>query len=254
MAHPKRKVKKSSRANAARRRPAKTKSHHRPPTKPNRARPRKKKSQAKHKHRNPGEIIGLTLGNSGRRRNVAQAKKKRKSSTRRPNAGRPHKPKMTARRGRRNPAGFSLTDVVYLGAGAVIAPPISAAASQMILGAGNTGFMSYLVNLAATGLLAFVGHKFVKRPAFAAGILAGGVGSVIRKAITDMTPYGSFLGQSGVGDYMVSHWLSPQRLPDALHSAEVENPGGPWAMPAMVMQSSGAGGGGGMGYFDGSLY
>ena len=238
--------------NPAPRRRAAAKKSHRPRSRP----------KAKRTKKNPGEIISFMLpgmaGNPARKKgkkSMAKAKRSRKkaSAHRKTNAGRSRKSmkKLSHRRRRSNPAGFAMRDILWLGAGAVVAPPVTGGVTQMILGAGNTGPMGYAVNLAATGLLAYVAHMFVKNKAFAAGILAGGVGSVIRRVISDYTPYGSFLSSSGVGDYMIQNSAVMQRLPDALSSAQVENPGGPCAQAAPVPISSA---GAGMSDYYGQLY
>jgi hypothetical protein len=216
---------------------AAAKRSHRPRTKP------------KARRKNPGEIISLVLpgmaGNPAHKKGKSMAAtkkhKKKASAHKKHNAGRPRHHttrKMSHHRRRHNPAGFAMRDILWLGAGAVVAPPVTGAATQMILGASNTGALGYAVNLAATGLLAWIANMFVKNRAFAAGILAGGVGSVMRRVISDYTPYGSFLAGSGVGDYMIQNSAVMQRLPDALSSAQVENPGGPWAQAAPTPVSS----------------
>jgi hypothetical protein len=53
--------------------------------------------------------------------------------------------------------------------------------------------------------------------------LAGGIGQVIARAIGDYTQFGQYLDGAGMGDYMASNWVTPQRLPDALNSAVAEN-------------------------------
>jgi hypothetical protein len=263
--------KKHPKRNPAKKSHAKHRTRSKPRTAP------KKNRAVKHSHRkakrskrNPGEIISFVLpgmaGNPARKRKkgkksmAATKKSKKKASAHSKNAGRrstKHMKKSHHRR-RSNPAGFAMRDILYLGAGAVVAPPVTGAVTQMILGAGNTGPIGYAVNLAATGVLAWVAHMFVKNRAFAAGILAGGVGAVMRRAIGDYTPYGSLLAGSGVGDYMIQNSAVMQRLPDALSSAQVENPGGPWAatmlpaggMAPSVISSSGAG----VGDYYGQLY
>jgi len=225
------------------------KSSHRPRSKP------------KAKRKNPGEIISFVLpgmaGNPAHKKGKSMAatkKHKKASAHRKHNAGRPRhhsKKKMSHHRRRHNPAGFAMRDILWLGAGAVVAPPVTGAATQMILGASNQGMLGYAVTLAATGLLAWISQMVVKNKAFAAGILAGGVGGVMRRVISDYTPYGSFLAGQGVGDYMIQNSAVMQRLPDALSSAQVENPGGPWAQPAPVPISSA---GAGVSDYYGSLY
>lgn len=141
-----------------------------------------------------------------------------------------------------------MSDMLALGGGAVLGGTLPTVASQAVLGSKNTGWMGYLANLAGTFMLAWGASKFVKGKqgnTLTMGIIAGGIGSVIKRAITDYSLLGGYGQQLGFGDYQVSHFVSPQRLPDALYSAEVQNPGGPWA-PTMIAAPVAAGDGMGM--------
>jgi hypothetical protein len=223
-------------------------------SKPNPAR-RKKTVARKQKHRartkarsNPGEIISLTLGNPARKRGkkkaMAKTKRRKKASAPRSNsAGRRRTKKNPGhrRRSQRNPAGYGISEILALGGGAVIGGTVPSLASQAVLGAKNTGAMGYLANLAGTGILAWAAHRFVPRQKFlAAGILAGGVGAVLRRALTDYTFVGGYLNNAGMGDYMASNWVTPQRLPNALDNAMAENG---YQAPQIVMASAAAGAG-----------
>ncbi len=215
------------------------------------------------KRSNPGEIISLTLGNPAKRRKKAVAKTRRKKNTsarRHTSAG--HRTKKRANPGRRghrrrsNPGGVGLnvTDLVALGGGAVVGGTLPTVATQAILGSKNNGFMGYAANLAATFVLAWGVNRFSKGKTghtFSMGIIAGGIGSVIKRAITDYSILGSFGQQLGMGDYMVSNWVTPQRMVDGLNSAMVEVPNG-WGAPAMIAAPAGAAGG--MGCFGPPLY
>lgn len=130
---------------------------------------------------------------------------------------------------------MNLTDLVALGGGAVVGGTLPTVATQAILGGKNTGVMGYAANLAATFLLAWGVNRFSKGKTghtFSMGIVAGGIGSVIKRAITDYSILGSFGQQLGMGDYMVSNWVTPQRMVDGLNSAMVEIPNG-WG-PQMI--------------------
>jgi hypothetical protein len=219
---------------------------HRPRTKPNPAPKRRAASKARTKRRksqrsNPADIISLTLGNPAKRRTkaVAKTKRRKKASAPRVNsAGRRRTKKNPGRRrAQRNPAGYGMRDLVALGGGAVLGASLPKLASQMVLGTKNTGFMGYLANLAGTGLLAFAASRFAPRERMlAAGILAGGVGQVISRAISDYTTVGQYLQSAGMGDYMASNWVTPQVLPNALESPMSSN----GYQPQIPMSSSAA--------------
>ena len=109
-------------------------------------------------------------------------------------------------------------------------------------------------NLAAGGLLAWLAKSVMKNTAAAKGVFAGAVVQVVLRLITDYTPFGQYASLQGVGDYMASNWVTPQRYVDGLHSAQIEMPDG-WGPAPGVMASSGvnansvAAGGDGMGAF-----
>lgn len=238
---------------AKRKRPA-----HRAASKPNPARRRKPVAHRTHrkrtaKRRNPvPEIISLTLGNPAKRRKKAVAKTKRRknaSARRKTNAGRRTTRRNPAvrhhRRGhRRNPAGMGVTDLLALGGGAVVGGALPKVASQAILGSKNTGWMGYLSNIAGTMILSWGAHKFAKGPmgaSFAKGILAGGIGQVLSRMISDYSLLGSYGTTLGLGDYMVSNFASPQWLPDALNSPMVNPPNGWTYQPPAAAVVAGTG-------------
>lgn len=204
--------------------------------------------------RNLGEQVLLTLGNpASKRRQVAKhrtRKKKRSTASvhhrRRSSQSNPRR-RYSARRTnravrhnrrRRNPMGGSwgaeVTQALYIIAGAIG----SKLGAQMVLGTSNTGFMGYGANLAAGGILAYAAKAVLKNDAAAKGIFAGAVVQVVLRLITDYTPFGQYASLQGVGDYMASNWVTPQRYVDGLHSAQIEIPGG-WGPAPMVMASSG---------------
>lgn len=153
-----------------------------------------------------------------KRRATSRVNSAGRRRTRRANPARRH-----ARR-RSNPAGFRMSELLVLGAGAVAGASVPKIASQAVLGSKNTGAMGYVANLAGTGLLAWAADKFLPRQrAFAVGILAGGIGQVIGRIIADYTQFGSFVNQLGMGDYMASNFVAPQILPNALESAMSSN-------------------------------
>lgn len=158
------------------------------------------------------------------------------------------------RSARRHNAG-GMGNVLVNGAGVLVGVVGSKVGTQAILGTKNTGVMGYAVNLATGGALAWAASKFMhgyrELPAM---IMAGTVAQVISRAIGDYSLLGQYSSQLGLGDYMVANWVSPQILPDALHSPMVSQPSG-WGAPPPALQSAGAGaaGGTGMGSYD-SLY
>jgi hypothetical protein len=97
--------------------------------------------------------------------------------------------------------------------------------------------MGYAANLAAGAVLAFGVKSLMHNPKAAASIFKGAVLQVVLRAIADYTPFGTYTSQLGMGDYMASNWVTPQRYVDGLNSAQVQIPGG-WA-PTQVIASSG---------------
>lgn len=231
-------VRAAARASLKAKRKTKRAAAHRTRSKPNPARKRRatvrKQARRRTRRSNPGEIISLVLGNPSAKRSSKKMAKAKRSKTRRAtsranSAGRRRTRRAnpaTRRHARRrsNPAGFRMSELLVLGAGAVAGASVPKIASQAVLGAKNTGAMGYVANLAGTGLLAWAADKFLPRQrAFAVGILAGGIGQVIGRIIADYTQFGSFVNQLGMGDYMASNFVAPQILPNALESAMSSN-------------------------------
>jgi hypothetical protein len=123
------------------------------------------------------------------------------------------------------------------GAGALAGFVGSAAVPQLILGAGNTGVTGYAVTAGAAIGLGLLSHFLLPRQqAVTFGVVAGGFANLLRRVISDQTPFGQYVSGSGMGDYMVGNW-GPPRMNNGLFSAMAEAPGTPWG---------GAGSGGGM--------
>ena len=144
-------------------------------------------------------------------------------------------------RRRHNPSAVGSPKTWILGgAGALAGFVGSAALPQMLMPTSNTGMTGYAMTAAATLALGFASHFFLPRqPAVTAGVVAGGFANLLRRVISDQTPYGPLLSNPGMGDYMVANW-GPPRLPDALHSAMAEPLGTPWSGGGgMVTTSSG---------------
>lgn len=243
--------------------------------KPNASR-RRASSRPRHRRRtqNPGEIIAMTLGNPARkkgRKRMAATKRRRRHASR-ANAGhrrrrrapvmhhrrRHHNPsrrvynrgrRRVYNRGRRrvyNPAGYSWGGVFELGAGAVVGSALSSAGTQLVLGTSNTGFVGYAGNLIATLVLSWLGSMGPLRKfrGFSPGVLAGGVGALIKRIISDYSLFGGYTASLGMGDYMVSNWVTPQRLISDFRSLTDSNYGqGQWGLqsapPALTISSSG---------------
>jgi len=105
------------------------------------------------------------------------------------------------RRHRRNPsfAGFSTGQVVELGLGAAAGVIGSGYLSQLALGANNVGMMGYAGDLVATIALAWAAQKFLNRGELAKGVMAGGVGAVIKRFWDDNVS-GASQSMSGLGN------------------------------------------------------
>ncbi len=142
---------------------------------------------------------------------------------------------------RRNPGMGQIGGLVTQGVAVVGGAVGSKLATQMVLGASNTGIMGYLGNAVATGLLAWGSHMFTKKKEISSGVMLGGAVQIILRAISDFTPYGQYLSLSGLGDYQVSNWATPQWLPNGLRSANPAVPAGWGGGAAVAVNSSGAG-------------
>ncbi len=150
------------------------------------------------------------------------AKRRRKATRRVSNAGRRRAVprKVMHRRGRRrNPAGLGRpADWITGGAGVLAGGLLSRAIPQMLLGAGNVGPMGYAANAAASLGLGWLAHMlFPSKPILVTTVIAGGFGSLIQRVVSDRTPYGSVLSNSGLGDYGLglyqkSNFNNPQRV------------------------------------------
>jgi hypothetical protein len=201
--------------------------------------------------RNIGELVSLTLGapfagNPGGKGKTMAAKKRqhrkrtkptshrrhtkrnagaRVATRRRRNYGRRHVVRHRGRR--RNPGlggGFmgEVSSALFIIAGAAG----SRLLTQAVLGTSNTGIMGYGANLAAGGVLAFAVKSFLHNAKGAADVFKGAVVGVVLRLIADYTPFGTYLSSSGLGDYQMSNWVTPQIYADPLNSAQVRIPQG----------------------------
>lgn len=216
---------------------------------------------------NPGEILSLTLGNPAKRRKHVAATKRNKrrhhataSNPRRRHNRRRHNPVMHNRRRRhnvrhhrrsirRNPGGLNMPSLVTDGLFVVGGLVGSRLLTQMVLGTNNIGVMGYVGNAAAGAALATVAHMMTKNPRVTGAIVTGTAAGIVARLLQDYTPLGTYLTQAGFGDYagggahgvglyLPSNAVVPQRYVDAANSAQVQIPAG-WA-PTTVVQSSGA--------------
>lgn len=201
------------------------------------------------RRRNIGELVVASLGNPAtkRRKNtVAKTKRRRKTNAshrRHASSGRRTRrnPSHRMRRHRRNPGMGTLKSLIGNGIAGSVGALGSKYATQMVLGASNTGFMGYLGNIVATGLIAYGTHLLTKSKELAGAAVIGGTIQLFLRAGTDMTPYGSFLSLQGLGDYQVANWATPQWLPNGLKSANPAVPNGWGGGSAVAINSSGAG-------------
>jgi hypothetical protein len=106
--------------------------------------------------------------------------------------------------------GNLVMQAVGVGAGAIGSKLIT----QMVLGASNTGFMGYLGNAVATGLLGWGAHMVSKSKDLSSAIILGGATQILLRVVTDLTPFGQAVSGTGLGDYQVANFWMPPRLND----------------------------------------
>jgi hypothetical protein len=89
----------------------------------------------------------------------------------------------------------------------------SKAATQLILGAKNTGATGYAGNAVATAGLGWLAHLVFRDKSISQMVIAGGIAQILVRFMTDQTPYGSFMANAGLGDYILG-WnvAAPQRV------------------------------------------
>ena len=214
----------------------------------NRSVPKKRnRRRAAHRTRrrsNPGDILSyaIPLGNPGRkRRSMAKhAKRRRASAKHRRNPARRAHRRHNRRHYRRNPPQIMglLSQSIFIIGGAVGSKLLT----QAVLGSNNVGVFGYAGNAAATAVLAMLTHAFVKNPRVRDGIIAGGAVQIVLRLITDYTPFGRYTAQLGMGDYIASNSVFPQRYLDALNSGMVDIPQPGWGgYPAVAPAAAGMG-------------
>jgi len=221
-------------------------------TKHNAAPRPKKRAVARHtraqkrSHRSNPELVSFLVGNPAKRRSKKgmAATKKRKRAVARHNAG-PRRKKHSSHhhtRRRGNPAGIPLKDWIWGGGGVLVGFFGSAALPQFLAPSYNTGGTGYAITAAAAIGLAFLSNMvFPRERALTFGVAAGGAANLLRRVIQDQTPFGPYLSNPGMGDYMVANW-GPPRMSNGLYSAMAEAPGTPWSGPSTMTASSGISG------------
>lgn len=145
------------------------------------------------------------------------------------------------RRRQSNPA--NVMGYVKAGAAVVGGAVGSKAATQLVLGASNTGIMGYFGNLVATLGLGWGAHIAFRDKLISQMVIAGGLAQIIVRVLTDQTPYGSVLANAGVGDYQTNwNFAWPQRVQPGYPPRSIAVPTG-WggAAPTAVVTHSSAG-------------
>ena len=231
---------------------------------------RNRRANTRHRRRksNPGEILSVVLnpGSTRHKKGKSMAAPKKRRKARRHNASThrrrrkhnatTHRRRHAAapahhRRRRQNPSrrrhhrknagrssGSPFGSVMHIGVS--IASAFGAKyLTQAVLGASNTGFVGYIGNGLATAAIAMVAKMF-GYARYVNAIVAGGALQIAIRVASDYTPYGAQLSRTGLGDYQVSNWVTPQRYVDPLNSARVEIPNG-WA-PTIAAPASGMSG------------
>ncbi len=93
--------------------------------------------------------------------------------------------------------------------------------TQMVLTTSNTGVMGYAGNLVSAFLLSWGVKAFMRNDKAAAAVLSGGIVQVVLRLIADYTPFGQYTASLGMGDYLTQFYVTPQRMKDGMHSAEI---------------------------------
>lgn len=228
-----------------------------------RAAPRKRtavKTRRRSVRSNPGEIITLALNPATKRRKTSVAKRRRKASSSRRRVTRRRNPVLAAprrrrrsvrrrnpavstrrrsvrRSARRNPSfggvGSQVQSAAYAIAGAVGSKMLT----QAVLGANNTGLVGYAANLGAAFALGTVAGMVTKNRNARNAIILGGVIQTLLRVLIDKTPFGSRLSLSGMGDYQVTSFVTPQTLTPGGSFNQVRNPF-PQAAPVQIGKSA----------------
>lgn len=231
----------------------------------------RKKHRARSK--NPGEILSLVLNPGGRKKghkNMAAKNMKRSRAAKRayrrrmrakanPSHYRPKHRRRTKARSNPSPrrrysrrsnhrrrharrpnaggSGKFMQGVMFLVGGGVGFFG-SKALTQMVMSSNNTGVTGYFGNAAATAAIALVAHMLPPTRKFSPAIIAGGVLQIIYRVLTDNTQLGQVLSSTGMGDYQMQNFVTPQRLIAPLDSAQIEMPTGWGASAPMAIATA----------------
>jgi hypothetical protein len=203
--------------------------------------PRKKKRVSAARRKNPGEIITFLAGNPARKRGTAVAKSRKTKRASSKTAGRrPKRKLMNKARRRKNPMGGGALprpmEWAKLGVGGIGGGFLTRIIPQLA-GASNTGPMGYAMNAAAAIAITLGVHMATKDKFLTMGAATGGAIALGLRIAGDYTAYGSVLALSGFGDYMVSNFVTPQRIVNP-NSAIWEVPSGWGTQPAALPYGS----------------
>jgi hypothetical protein len=215
-------------------------------------RPVSKKRKPSSGHRrasNPGQIIGFSLGNPGRKGSMATKTKKHHKNAAHHAGGYSHSKykknpgHMKPHRRRHNPGmlggvGPVVTNALFVIVGALG----SKLGAQMVLGTNNVGVMGYAGNAGAGAVLWFLAEKVMKNRNASSGIIAGTAVQIILRLINDYTPFGQYVSQLGMGDYQMQSFVTPQVLVDPWRSADIQIPPGWGGAPPPALPAGNPGG------------
>jgi hypothetical protein len=203
---------------------------------------KKRRSTKPARKRNLGGIFSLSANPAKRSKSMARTKRRKSSNPKhRRTAGSARRRSNLTRHHRRrsNPGQFgNPQDWLYGGVGVIAGVVGTRALPQLILGASNTGVMGYFANAAATAILTFAAHFASKNRILSASVLAGGAASIISRIIQDYSLLGSYSAQVGLGDYLMSDFLTPQALTNGLKTAQLREPA--WAGSNIPVNVQGA--------------
>lgn len=243
---------------AARARLGRTNSSHRSGSRPKRSNPGGEIIGFKMRRGNPAERRNMPKSNKAKRKNTPRGYAHKKSHRKNPATRNPHM-KHHHRRHHHNPGGVQeLTGYVTNAVFVVVGALGSKLGAQALLGTNNTGVVGYAGNAAVGAALWMLARHVMKNQQAASGVIAGTLVEILLRVINDMTPFGQYVSQLGMGDYQMQSFVTPQVLVDPYNSAQIMLPNG-WAPqlppPAPPAAPGGhAAGAPGMGAFYGNTY
>jgi hypothetical protein len=210
---------------------------------------KKRRATKPARKRNLGGIFALSANPAKRSKSMARTRKRKSSNPkhhRRAGSARRNPTRRIHHRRRSNPSIGGMgtpQDWLYGGVGVIAGVVGTRALPQLILGSSNTGIMGYLANAATTALLTFAAHFASKSKVLAASVLAGGAASILSRVIQDYSLLGSYSSTVGLGDYLMSDFLTPQAMTNGLKSANLRQPGWAGGSPSVPINVQGAGAG-----------